>query len=115
MYTLDQKQLAVETYLKLKSIRKTICCLGYPGSRNTLRLWINEYNNTGHVSMKAYKREKTVYTDEQISFAVDYCMQNEMNITQTCKDLGYPCRTVLSKWLDERIPNRKKSVLCTYR
>lgn len=33
-----------------------------------------------------------------------------MNITKTCRDLGYPCRMVLSRWLDERISN-KKSVL----
>lgn len=111
MYSLEQKQLAIETYLKLKSTRKTISCLGYPGSRNTLRLWIDEYNNIGHVSKKAYKRTKTVYTDDQISIAVDYCVQHKMNITQTCKDLGYPCRTVLSKWLDERISDRKKPVL----
>lgn len=111
MYTLEQKQLAVDTYLKLKSQRKTIRCLGYPGGRNTLQLWINEYNNTGQLSRKTYKRVKTIYSDEQISFAVNYCVQNGMNITKTCKELGYPCRTVLSKWLDERIPDREKPVI----
>lgn len=111
MYTLEQKQLAVETYNKLKSLRKTIYCLGYPGGRSTLQLWINEYNNTGQISRKTYKRVKNKYTDEQMRFAINYCVQNEMNITKTCKELGYPCRTVLSKWLDEGIPDRKKSVL----
>lgn len=111
MYTLEQKQLAVDTYLKLKSQKKTIRCLGYPGGRSTLQLWINEYNNTGQLSRKTYKRVKTIYSDEQINFAVNYCVQNGMNITKTCKELGYPCRTVLSKWLDERIPNREKPVL----
>ena len=43
MYTQEQMIVAVETYMQLHSTRKTIQCLGYPGSRNTLRLWINEY------------------------------------------------------------------------
>jgi len=41
MYTQEQMIVAVETYMQLNSTRKTIQCLGYPGSGNTLRLWIN--------------------------------------------------------------------------
>lgn len=37
VYTLEQKQVAVETYLKLGSLRKTIRNLGYPGARATLQ------------------------------------------------------------------------------
>lgn len=37
MYTLEQKQLAVETYHKIGSLRKTIRNLGYPGARVTLQ------------------------------------------------------------------------------
>ena len=35
MYTLEQKQLAVDTYIKMRSLRKTIQCLGYPGVTDT--------------------------------------------------------------------------------
>lgn len=31
MYTREQKQIAVETYLKIGSLHKTIRNLGYPG------------------------------------------------------------------------------------
>ena len=41
MYTQEQMIVAVETYMQLHSTRKTIQCLGYPGSRNPLRLWVN--------------------------------------------------------------------------
>ena len=49
MYTLEQKQLAVKTYCKIGSLRKTIRNLGYPGSRVTLKQWIDEYNILGYV------------------------------------------------------------------
>ncbi len=55
MYNLNQKQLAVETYLEIGSLRKTIQCLGYPGSRVTLKQWIDEFNTLGFV--KESKRQ----------------------------------------------------------
>lgn len=36
MYTLEQKQLSIDTYFELRSHRKTIRILGYSGSCNTL-------------------------------------------------------------------------------
>lgn len=38
-------------------------------------------------------------------------MEHGKNATKTVKALGYPCRQVLSKWLDEAFPNRKKRCL----
>ena len=112
MYTLEQKQLAVETYLALKSTRKTIRCLGYPGGRNTLMKWVNEYNSYGKVIVPQRKKSKPRYSDAEIDFAVKYWAEHDENITFTCNSLGYPCRTVLSKWLDKRFPDRhNKSVL----
>ena len=49
MYSLEQKQSAVQTYNELYSYRKTIQVLGYPGSRNTLKLWVHEYSKNGSI------------------------------------------------------------------
>ncbi len=111
MYTHKQMMVAVETYMQLHSTRKTIQCLGYPGSRNTLRLWVNEYKATGKIAKKDYKKREPKYSEEQIRRAVELCIENDMNISLTVNMLGYPCRSVLSKWLDERIPERKTSIL----
>ena len=100
MYSLEEKQLAVDTYNKLRSLRKTIRILGYP-ARRTLELWIRKYNSAGCVKAK-YSVIKPRYSEEDILSAIDYYLSHGQNITKTCKDLGYPCRTVLSKWLDEK-------------
>jgi len=106
MYTLEQKQLAVDTYIKMRSLRKTIQCLGYPGSRATLQQWIDNYYMFGYVIDSKRKKPEPRYSEEQITKAVEYWLANGMNITKTCDALGYPCRSVLSKWLDEYFPNR---------
>ena len=93
MYTQEQMIVAVETYMQLHSTRKTIQCLGYPGSRNTLKLWVNEYKTTGKLSRKDYKKRQPKYTEEQIQKAVELCIANDMNITLTVRMLGYPCRS----------------------
>ncbi len=112
MYALEQKQLAVDTYSKLRSLRKTIRCLGYPGARVTLQQRTDEYNNLGYVVEPKRKASKPRYSEEEIITAVNYWSSHGKNITKTCDDLGYPCRNVLSSWLDECFPDRNnKSVL----
>ncbi len=106
MYTREQKQLAVDTYLKIHSLRKTIRILGYPGARVTLQQWIEEYKIKGNVTDPKRKPSIPRYSEDDISRAVEYWLSCGMNITKTCNDIGYPCRNVLSKWLDERFPNR---------
>ena len=56
MYTLEQKQIAVEIYLQLKSQRKTIRAIGYPGSRAILQQWISEYKKDGKLSEKEFSQ-----------------------------------------------------------
>ena len=63
MYSLEQKQLALKTYLQLRSTRKTIRCIGYP-SRTTLSLWIDEFEETGSISEPIYNRIKTKYSED---------------------------------------------------
>lgn len=110
MYTLEQRQFAVDIYLQLKSQRKTIRAIGYPGSRTILQQCISEYKTNGKLSKKVYKNRKPIYSDEQIITAINYWMNNGMNITKTCNDLGYPSRVVLSSWLDKKVPDRNISV-----
>ena len=111
MYSLEQKQLAVQTYNELYSYRKTIQVLGYPGSRNTLKLWVHEYSKNGSIEEKTYTRKKSKYSQEQIDTAIQYYIDHGNNVTQTCINLGYPCRNVLNKWLDEAHVPRTKSKL----
>lgn len=58
MYTLEQKQEAIDVYLQVNSIRKTIQLLGYPGARQTLKKWINEYKTNGKPSYPFVSQEK---------------------------------------------------------
>lgn len=111
MYTHEQKQLAVDTYFKLRSLRKTIRCLGYPGARVTLQQWIDEFNTLGYVKEPKRKAPRPHYSEDEITYAVDYWSSHGRNITKTCNDLGYPCRNVLSSWLDERFPDRNNKSL----
>jgi transposase InsO family protein/transposase-like protein len=111
MYTLEQKQLAIDTYFELRSHRKTIRILGYPGSRNTLKQWISEYKKNGGLIESQYKRRASKYSDEQIKTAIEHWLNNGMNVANTCRELGYPSRNLLTRWLDENIPDRKQSAL----
>ena len=111
MYTLQQKQMAIDTYFKLHSHRKTIRLLGYPGSRNTLKLWIKEYKQNGSLTEPKYKTRVSKYSDEQIKNAVEHWLNNGMNVAHTCRELGYPSRNLLTRWLDEFIPDRNQSAL----
>lgn len=103
MYTQEQMMIAVETYMQLHSTRKTIQCLGYPGSRNTLRLWVNEYKTTGKISRKTYKKRQPKYSEEQIQRAVESCIENDMNITLTIRMLGYLYWKYECDWTSPRL------------
>ena len=111
MYTLEQKQEAIDVYLQVNSIRKTIQLLGYPGARQTLKKQINEYKTNGKPCIPVRKPRKTAYTNEQIMYAINYYLSNGQNITHTCNDLGYPCRTVLLRWISEKLPDHPKHKL----
>ena len=111
MYTLEQKQLVIDTYFELRSHRKTIRILGYPGSRNTLKQWISEYKKNGELNESQYKRRAPKYSDEQIKTTIEHWLNNGMSVANTCRELGYPSRNHLTRWLDENTPDRKQSAL----
>lgn len=83
--------------------RATIRELGYPNSRQTLSKWYKEFIENGELHKSFIKPHK--YTDEDIEHAIDYYLKNGKNITKTVKDIGYPCRSVLSQWIAEKFPN----------
>lgn len=109
MYSIEQKQLAVNTYYELHSLRKTIRILGYP-ARRTLESWINEYKTYGRLN-DSYSKRKPRYSDAEINNAIDYYLSHGRNITKTSHDLGYPCRTVLSRWLDKNNIHKHRQTL----
>ena len=45
MYTLEQKQEAIDVYLQVNSMRKTIQLLGYPGVRLLTSLALRDHGN----------------------------------------------------------------------
>lgn len=111
MYTLEQKQEAIDVYLQVNSIRKTIQLLGYPGARQTLKKWINEYKTNGKPCIPVRKPRKTAYTNEQIMYAINYYLSNGQNITHTCNDLGYEGADIFLDYLSDQ----SKSMSVLYR
>jgi len=104
MYTKEQILVAIDTYNRVRSQRKTIQLLGYPSAKVTLAKWVNSYKETGNIK-HCFKKRKPSYTNEQIEYAVQYYLEHGRNITQTCNNIGYPCRNILSRWVSEKVPN----------
>ena len=107
MFTLEERIIAVERYINNGyRLKNTIVELGYP-TKQALCKWYREYIDNGGKLHKSYvKRPK--YSNIEKQNAVNYCIQHGRNISLTVKELGYPCRTVLSDWLIEFQPDEKK-------
>src|SRR5271170_5966192 len=102
MYSYEDKIRAVELYIKLgKRVRATIRQLGYP-TKNALKGWYREHERRGDLA-KGYHREPK-YSMAQQEAAVDHFLHQGRCIDFTRKALGYPCRSVLRSWIDERHP-----------
>ena len=89
--------------------RATIRELGYPNSRQTLSKWYKELIEKGELHEHYVKPQK--YSAEAIEYAINYYLQNGRNITKTVRDIGYPCRSVLSQWIAEKFPNEPVPLL----
>ena len=82
MYTNDQKIHAIEIVKKCKGIiNKAWRLLGYPDSRDTLKLW---YKNFQEDNNKITKTPR--YSDKEIDKAVSYYLECK-NIQKTIDDL----------------------------
>src|SRR5271166_4429485 len=109
MYSYEDKIRAVELYIKLgKRVKATIRQLGYP-TKNALKGWYREHDRRGELA-KGYHRAPK-YTIAQQQAALDHFLHHGRCIDLTRKALGYPCRSVLRSWIDERHPElRQRSV-----
>nr|WP_249030449.1 transposase [Tannockella kyphosi] len=109
MYSEEKKKIAVETYIKNGTrAAPTIRELGYP-SRRIIRIWYKIY--TENNSIFPDKQRKPRYTKEQRKEAVEHYLNTGRCISYTTRVLGYPSRTILSRWLREDVPDFKKACL----
>ena len=102
-YTKEQRMKAVETFIANDFCReKTVRELGYP-SPKTLSEWYYQYRHRGRVMDE--DNHACMYSAEQKITAIERYYANGKNVKRTCRELGYPSRTMLVRWVmdEERI------------
>ena len=108
MYSYEDRLRAVQLYVKLgKRIGLTIRQLGYP-TKNALKTWYREYEQS-HELRAGYTRPAK-FSQAQKERAVEHYLEHGQSIAATIKALGYPCRSLLSAWLQELHPQRTRVV-----
>ncbi len=90
-----------------KRIGLTIPQLGYP-TKNALKTWYREYE-TSQELRAGYKRPPK-FSQAQKARAVEHYLEHGKCIAATIKSLGYPCRSLLSAWLQELRPRATRVV-----
>ena len=118
MYSLEERLLAVRTYYEMgKNAKATVRRLGYPDESN-LSHWVKEYERDHDLHEHRVRYSK--FTDREKQVAIEYYYAHGQNGLQTVKDLGYPSRTLLSKWVKENpkevgkdCKKRKATVRCS--
>ena len=101
-YTREQRQRAVELYVKYE------CCaadvireLGYP-SREALRMWHRDWLDEQGTGVSSQRGERYArYTEEQKRAAVDHYLTHGRRASRTMRQMGYPSKEVLASWIDE--------------
>lgn len=107
MYSYEQRVNAVELLVQYDmSCSSVMRELGYPSSRESLRAWYREYLNKGILHEKYDKKDK--YSKEDKKKAVNYYLEHGKCISRTCRNIGYPCRTLLKEWIEEIAPGQRK-------
>ena len=108
MYGLEQRRVAVETFIKFGySYADTIAELGYP-NRQSLRSWWNDYREHGEVRPGKPAGEPR-FPPEMRRAAVDHYLGHGKSLARTIRAMGYPkSRECLVKWIDELAPSQRK-------
>jgi transposase InsO family protein/transposase-like protein len=110
MYSYEERIRAVKLYIKhAKRTGPTIRQLGYP-TKNSLKGWYREYARNRDLQV-VYTRSRVKYTAEQIQAAVQHYLDHEKCIASTLKALGYPCRDLLVRWIDELHPQLRRRMV----
>jgi len=99
-FSKEEKIAAVKLYEKLGHIAWVMEELGYPTSRTLLYIWIKEYKENGLNGLDKKKK----YSEEQKNKAIEYYLTNGMSISKTITALGYPKKTLMQEWLNEKVP-----------
>lgn len=103
MYSVEERQRAVDLFLSSKSEQIVWQTLGYP-SPNALRAWVSEYLEQGKLHEKV--KHKPRYSKEQIDAAITYYVDHQCGLTEACRQLGYPNRMTLREWILETCPEK---------
>ena len=103
MYGKEERQKAVDLYIKYGKRAATVVSeLGYT-NRHTLRLWYKEFKEEGKLREGCKKREGHSlcrdYDDSQVRAAVDHFLTHGRSYSWTVKALGYPSRAMLKRWV----------------
>ena len=110
MYSYEERIRAVKLYIKHgKRTGPTIRQLGYP-TKNSLKGWYREYERNRDLQV-VYARSRVKYTAEQIQVAVQHYLDHDQCIASTLRALGYPCRDLLTRWIDELHPQLRRRMV----
>lgn len=110
MYSYEERIRAVKLYIKLgKRTGPTIRQLGYP-TKNSLKGWYREYERNRDLQVR-YARSREKYTAEQMQIAVQHYLDHDRCIASTLRALGYPCRGLLTDWIDELHPQARRRLV----
>ena len=110
MYSYEDRIQAVKFYIKLgKRTRPITRQLGYP-TKSALKSWHREYERSRDLQVR-YARSRQKYSTKQMQAAVAHYFDHDRCIASTMKALGYPCREVLTAWIDELHPGVRTRVV----
>lgn len=110
MYSYEERIRAVKLYIKLGGrLGATIRKLGYP-TKNSLISWYREYEREQDLQV-GYSRTSGKYSAEQKQLAVQHFLDHDQCIASTLRAMGYPCRELLTKWIDELHPQLRRRMV----
>ena len=110
MYSYEDRIRAVKLYIKFgKRTGQTIRQLGYP-TKNSLTGWYREHEQDRDLRA-GYARVRQKCTSEQMQAAVQHYLNHDRCVASTLRALGYPCRQVLTGWIDDLRPQLRQRII----